>query len=689
MPNETREPSHTDRAFARRLRRQVLIAFGVILVILTFIGYHSVPPLENPAQKLPIVITDILNNTGNPELDGLSGMLIAALEQSRRLDVLTRTRMIDSLRQLKLENIKLIDEQAGRAMCKAGNISLLATGTVQNFGDLYSIDIVVTDLRSEKRLFEARADGKGEESVPSMIDKIAEQARSELQEPIEKFGTGLKVAQITTSNLEAYEHYFLGEQFFNQSQYPEAADEFQTATDLDPAFGLAYYRLAKSYEGSTEARSKDAFRKALQNIDRMPQKERLYVRAEDASATGNDDFAILLYKEILRSFPSEKEALYRIGSHSYHLLDYAGAEQNLDKALLLDPSFEPALQHLIWTYRDEGKKDRMTDLANQYVALRPDSKDAYIELGNAMALTGDLDQALATFDKATRLFPRAPEPFLQAGLARIMKDQYPEAETEFRQLLRPTSPPRNRAFGFTGIALLSVSLGRYEDAVTNIDQARDMAHGTDAVHATLIGNVMKAFCSYAVEKNQQKAAELAKATAFGPEPTDSPYYLFLFFLELTSGDAERASVLFKQKLSFYPFATSLIRAYASENGAKPDDAQRNLLKGTNNLESNNMTFFAYDLARRYVDSGNPNEAIRVLRIFQKRNVLYSPFVFGRVLYYAKSYYLLGKAYEKAGDREQAIANYETFLNLWKDADKTLPETAEAQGLLKELKKKKR
>ncbi len=112
MPNETRESSHTDRAFTRRLRRQVLIAFGVILVILTFIGYHSVPPLENPAQKLPIVYHRYLKNTGNPELDGLSGMLIAALEQSRRLDVLTRTRMIDSLRQLKLENIKLIDEQA-------------------------------------------------------------------------------------------------------------------------------------------------------------------------------------------------------------------------------------------------------------------------------------------------------------------------------------------------------------------------------------------------------------------------------------------------------------------------------------------------------------------------------------------------------------------------------------------------
>jgi tetratricopeptide (TPR) repeat protein len=688
MPNEPREPGHIDRDFSK-LRRQVLIAFGIILVILTFIGYHSLSPLESPAEKMPIVITDILNNSGDPELDGLSGMLIEALEQSRRLDVLTRTRMIDSLRQLKLENIKLINEQAGRALCKAGNISLLATGTVQKFGDLYSIDVLVTDLRSEKRLFEARADGNGEESVPSMIDKIAEQARSELQEPIEKLGTRLKVAQITTPNLEAYQHYFLGEQFLDQSQYPEAAAEFQTATDLDPEFGLAYYRLARSYEGGNEARSKDAFRKALQNIDRMPQKERLYVRAQDASTTGNDDLAILLYKEILRSYPSEKEALFQIGNHSYHLLDFAAAELNLGKALLLDPSFEPALQHLIWTYRDEGKRDRMTDLATQYVARRPESKDAYIELGSAEALNGDLDQALTVFDKAIHLFPRAPEPVLQAGLVHIMKDQYPEAEAQFRQLLRPTSPPRNKALGATGLALLSVCLGRYQDANTNIDLAREMAHGADAVHTTLIGNVLKAFCSYAVDKNPQKASELAKATAFGPEPTDSPYYLYLFFLELTSGDPQRASALFKQKLAFYPFGPPLLQAYLNEKGAKPDDVSRSLLKGTNNLASNNITFFATDLARRYIDAGNSDEAVRVLQAFQKRYVLYPPFVFGRVLYYARTYYLLGKAYEKSGNKEQAIINYETFLSLWKDSDKGLPETAEVQGLLKELKKKQR
>jgi len=40
-------------------------------------------------------VADFANQTGDPELDGLSGLLSASLEQSKRLRVLTRSRMWD------------------------------------------------------------------------------------------------------------------------------------------------------------------------------------------------------------------------------------------------------------------------------------------------------------------------------------------------------------------------------------------------------------------------------------------------------------------------------------------------------------------------------------------------------------------------------------------------------------------
>ena len=46
-----------------------------------------------------VAVADFDNQTGDEGLDGLSGMLITSLEQSRKLSVLTRSRMFDLLRR--------------------------------------------------------------------------------------------------------------------------------------------------------------------------------------------------------------------------------------------------------------------------------------------------------------------------------------------------------------------------------------------------------------------------------------------------------------------------------------------------------------------------------------------------------------------------------------------------------------
>lgn len=289
--------------FSKSLRKRVLIALGAILIVLTFIGYHSLTPGPDPGNRVPIAVIDFVNNTPDRELDCLSGLLITQLEQSKRLDVLTRSRMFDILGQLHQANVQRIDEQMGRALCKTANVRLLAVGSVQKFGELYSIDVKIIDVETEKNLFAAKTDGSGKEAIPSLIDRIAEQTRSELQEPIEKLGARRKVADVTTSDLQAYAYYFQGEQLLNQLQFNQAGTEFQKAVAIDPTFALAYYRLATCYEWTDDERSRGAIGKAIQNIDRSPQKERLYIQAESAVAENDFDHAIYLYKEILNSYP--------------------------------------------------------------------------------------------------------------------------------------------------------------------------------------------------------------------------------------------------------------------------------------------------------------------------------------------------------------------------------------------------
>ena len=48
---------------------------------------------------------------------------------------------------------------------------------------------------------------------------------------------------------------------------------------------------------------------------------------------------------------------------------------------------------------------------------------------------------------------------------------------------------------------------------------------------------------------------------------------------------------------------------------------------------------------------------------------------------------MGKIYEKKGDANLAVKNYEKFLELWKDADQDLPDLIDAKKRYKALKEK--
>ena len=55
--------------------------------------------------------------------------------------------------------------------------------------------------------------------------------------------------------------------------------------------------------------------------------------------------------------------------------------------------------------------------------------------------------------------------------------------------------------------------------------------------------------------------------------------------------------------------------------------------------------------------------------------------------YPKKFYLLGKVNEALGKKEEAIAAYRQFLEIWKEADADLPELIEAKQRIKALRGK--
>jgi tetratricopeptide (TPR) repeat protein len=326
---------------------------------------------RGPLPRVPIAVADFDNQTGEKALDGLSGMLITSLEQSRRLSVMTRSRMFDSLQRLGRGDVARIDESAGRRVALAEKLRGLVTASVSKLGTLYAIDMKMIDPATNDYVFAGKAEGNGQERIPAMLDTLSERLRLSVKETKTDVRAGKEIGGATTPNLEAYPHYFLGDHLISQVKFPEAIAELKKAVELDPAFSLAWSRLA--YAAIYSNLPQDASRyiaNARRFSDGAAEKELLTIAALEAEIAGNRREAIARRRRLLDRYPDDQESMYVVGDLSYHLGDYTTAREYLRRTLNADSNQFRALEHLIMLGLDTGDPAVVAD-AERYAKQSP------------------------------------------------------------------------------------------------------------------------------------------------------------------------------------------------------------------------------------------------------------------------------------------------------------------------------
>ncbi len=328
------------RRFRKGAKR--LFMSGMLIGLLLSLGYWFLDHVRR--KPPPIAVADFVNETDEKELDGLSGMLITSLEQSRRLSVLTRSRMYDLYKQIASEDLDAIDEAAAREICKYANINALALASIRKFDSLYTIDFKVIDPIQDDHLFAASEKGTGRASVPAMLDRLAQKAESGLQVSDPENGRAKQsVAQITTPSLEAYQHFFDGMEFWHRMKFEEAEKELGKAIEIDSTFGLAYALRAIIYVGTPdEELAKEPLAKAFQYIESIPARERYLVRAIDAYFREGYRAGVAVLREMEDIYPDDKNMYFALGYFYFELQRFGEAQEYFEKVLELDPSYEIA-----------------------------------------------------------------------------------------------------------------------------------------------------------------------------------------------------------------------------------------------------------------------------------------------------------------------------------------------------------
>ena len=182
-----------------------------------------------------------------------------------------------------------------------------------------------------------------------------------------------QVASITTKNLEAYKFYDIGEKALFSREWSFAEENFIKAIEIDSNFALALYQLAYINQWFFDNKKADYYiKRAVKNINSVPEKERLYIRAQSIS-----DFSsrIPLYEEILEKYPNEKQAYFEIGDMYFHSGPALESIPYFEKSLELDPSYEVAINHLGWMYSDIKDYKKYSELYKRSLSIYPDKNN--------------------------------------------------------------------------------------------------------------------------------------------------------------------------------------------------------------------------------------------------------------------------------------------------------------------------
>jgi len=191
---------------------------------------------------------------------------------------------------------------------------------------------------------------------------------------------------------------------------------------------------------------------------------------------------------------------------------------------------------------------------------------------------------------------------------------------------------------------------------------------------------------YGWNNKEEAEQQIEESLAHLPKKQSDMYWSWLFDTYALVGDLDAAKKIATKHfedngIGMLEAANALVQF---ENGAceKAETLAKIVAQSVWNQLFSKLL---YPLANCQFQEGEFDKSTNTLMQIQEVVQDHPDFGVRRSIFFPKSFYLLGKIYEKKGDTRLAIQNYEKFLDLWKEADEDLPDLIDAKKRLASLK----
>ena len=217
----------------------LLIALAAII---PFIYVEKGPtPIVN---SLAVLNFDNIQEPSDPNRLGqiLQELIIADLSEIPNLRVFSSQRLFDIQKQLGSDNRNSIEPSLATDIAQEAGAKTMLTGNVIQAGNKLILTSQLINTNDGSIIKSHQVEGN---DIYSMVDELTTRIQSDMQlpegseEPID-----VAVTDNRSSSMNAYQHYFVGVDYFNDSHFDEAIIELTKAIDKDSTFSRAYYKLA-------------------------------------------------------------------------------------------------------------------------------------------------------------------------------------------------------------------------------------------------------------------------------------------------------------------------------------------------------------------------------------------------------------------------------------------------------------
>jgi DNA-binding winged helix-turn-helix (wHTH) protein/tetratricopeptide (TPR) repeat protein len=507
-----------------------------------------VAPLTN-GRSLAVMYFE--NETQRRDFDwlrqGLTDMMITDLSRSGELHVLSRQQLSLLVQDKSGPDGQDLPDQ-GMHVAQTVHASDFLTGSFCALDKHFRIDIQLHDAHNGQIVFADHTIFQHPGDILSQVDVLAEHLANAMELSL---AVTPNIAEVTTKNVEAYQYYSLGVEKAQEFQDAQALNLLKQATELDPAFAMAYARIGYVYALSDFApeTGRPYLEKALHLSGHLSEKDRLSIRAWYAISRGDYGTAAQTLTRISQLYPRETEAYGRLA----RLLRAEERPQEalaiVNRGLQVNPDDRDLNNTLGFVLLSLHHYREAIDAYQHYVDLAPSEPNAHDSLGMALQQSGNYTAALSQYNQALTLDGEFEPSIIHRGDVYYQTGQYGKAIEQYQRYVRLAQTTDARALGYGDLATVYLAMNRMSEAEEAA--ANELKNNPNAVWNSLVIALRKSDSTTFKRLEPVLFRNIPSQERGTPGDQRTRFY-YQGYIDLEQGNAQQALVAFKAAIHHLP-----------------------------------------------------------------------------------------------------------------------------------------